>query len=201
MNEISDTLPPARATTQAAEGVPRLKWSLAEFERLGELGIFGESDRIELIGGELVPMSPKGNRHEVVRAAVLKWLIRNLNHDAVELFIEPGWRADDGTYVEPDFVVAAANASPTQVAPGDVLLVIEIAHTSLRYDRSIKAATYGALGIRDYWVVDAVTLATRVFRDPAPAGYTSAVDVAATGTISPLRLSALALRMAELGVE
>ena len=66
MNEIPRQ-PRMRPTTQAAEGVPRLRWTLAEFERLAELGIFTEEDRIELIEGELVPMSPKGNRHELVR--------------------------------------------------------------------------------------------------------------------------------------
>ena len=63
MNEIP-RVPKARPTTQVADGVPRLRWTFAEFERLAELGFFTEDDRIELIGGELVPMAPKGNRHE-----------------------------------------------------------------------------------------------------------------------------------------
>jgi hypothetical protein len=55
MNKLSRA-PKIRPTTQAAEGVPRLRWTLAEFERLTEFGILTEDDRIELIGGELVPM-------------------------------------------------------------------------------------------------------------------------------------------------
>jgi hypothetical protein len=77
MNELARQ-PKMRPTTQAAEGVPRLRWTLSEFERLTELGVFAEDDRIELIGGELVPLSPKGNRHENVRAAIHNWLRRNL---------------------------------------------------------------------------------------------------------------------------
>ena len=99
-----------RPTTQAAEGVPRLRWTLDEFERLGELGIFTEEDRIELIDGELVPMSPKGNRHEVVRTAILNWLRRNLP-DEFDLCVEPGWRAA-GSYCEPDFLVGPAGCNP-----------------------------------------------------------------------------------------
>ena len=65
-------------TTQAAEGLPRLRWTLADLERLTGLGVFTEDDRIELIGGELVPMSPKGNRHENVKALLSDWMYRRL---------------------------------------------------------------------------------------------------------------------------
>ena len=65
MSDIAE--PKTRPTTQAAEGVPRLRWTLPEFERLIELGIFTEDDRIDLIEGELVPIPAKGNRHELVR--------------------------------------------------------------------------------------------------------------------------------------
>ena len=77
MNELSPQ-PRVRPTTQAAEGVPRLRWTLAEFDRLAELGILTEDDRIELIGGELVPMSPKGNRHENVKTKLLQRADRKL---------------------------------------------------------------------------------------------------------------------------
>ena len=65
-------------TTQAADGVPRLAWSLEDLDRLTELGVFAEHDRIELIGGELVPMASEGNRHERVRDEVQDWLMRRL---------------------------------------------------------------------------------------------------------------------------
>src|SRR5688572_13895954 len=103
MNQLSRQ-PGTRATTQAAEGVPRLRWTLAEFERLTELGIFTEEDRIELVGGELVPMSPKGNRHELVRDDLTDLLIRQLPPE-VRLASEIGWRPDADTYLEPDMLV------------------------------------------------------------------------------------------------
>jgi hypothetical protein len=104
-----------RPTTQAAEGVPRFRWTLAEFERLGELGILAEEDRIELIEGELVPMSPKGNHHEVVRGAILNWLRRNLA-DEYDLHVEPGWRAA-GSHCELDLSGRQA-ATPHPCAAG-----------------------------------------------------------------------------------
>jgi Uma2 family endonuclease len=112
--------PKMRPTTQAAEGVPRFRWSLPEFERLGELGILTEEDRIELIEGELVPMSPKGNRHEVVRGAILNWLRRNLPNE-FDLCVEPGWRVAD-SYCEPDFLVRPVGCNPTSVPPHEIAL-------------------------------------------------------------------------------
>ncbi len=65
MNELATSAP--REPTRAAEGLPRWRWTVAELERLAESGVFKDQDRFELIGGEIVPMSPKGRRHEIVR--------------------------------------------------------------------------------------------------------------------------------------
>ncbi|MET0194908.1 MAG: Uma2 family endonuclease [Hyphomicrobiaceae bacterium] len=196
MNEHS---PKNRPTTQAAEGVPRLKWTLAEFERLTELGILTEDDRIELIGGELVPMSPKGNRHEIVRGAIHNWLRRNLP-DEVDYHTEPGWRVD-GNYCEPDFLIGRAGCNPTSISPKDVMLLIEVAHHSLKLDTTIKAGMYAALGVREHWVVNARTLATKVHRDPSGKGYGSIIDVKPNKALVPLLLPALALKLADLPVD
>ena len=199
MNEIQ-LRPRVRATTQAAEGVPRLRWTLAEFERLAELGIFTEEDRIELIGGELVPMSPKGNRHEIVRGALLNWLLRSLSAE-FDLHAEPGWRADGTEYVEPDFLIWPAGCNPTAVRPDVVGLVIEVALSSLRFDTTIKAGRYAALGVREYWVVNAQTLATRVFREPSASGYGNQRDLGPGETLDALFLPGFALRLSDLRVE
>src|SRR5690242_17885113 len=102
MNEIQRQ---SRPTTQAAEGVPRLRWTLVEFERLTELGIFSEVDRIELIEGELVPLSPKGSRHEIVRDELMNWMIGRLPSQTLRLSSEIGWRPGGDIYVEPDFLI------------------------------------------------------------------------------------------------
>ena len=199
MNEIPRQ-PRVRPTTQAAEGVPRLRWTVAEFERLAELGIFTEEDRIELIGGELVPMSPKGNRHEIVRAALHNWLRRNLP-DAIDYHAEPGWRADGVNYCEPDFLLGKKGFSPTSTRPGDIDLVIEVAYSSLRFDTTVKANTYAALGASEYWVVNARTLVTRVHRDPSASGYGSAVDVEPSQVLVPLLLPSVTLKLGDLKIE
>jgi Uma2 family endonuclease len=187
-----------RPTTQAADGIPRLRWTLAEFERLAETGIFTEEDRIELIEGELVPMSPKGNRHEVVRHAILNWLRRNLP-DEFDLCVEPGWRAD-GSYCEPDFLVGPSGCNPTSVPPRNVALLIEVADSSLKMDTTTKAGLYARAGVRDYWVVNAPTLSTRVYRGPSTKGYGSRVNVRAGKAVTALVIPSLPLRLADLAI-
>ena len=79
-----------------------------------------------------------------------------------------------------------------------MLLAVEIADSSLSYDRGRKAKLYAELGVRDYWVINAVTLETRIFRDPSPEGYVTMIDVAADATLTPLLLPALALSLRSL---
>lgn len=199
MNEIPRE-PKMRPTTQAAEGVPRLRWTLAEFERLAELGILTDEDRIELIGGELVPMSPKGNRHEIVRGALLNWLRRSLPAE-FDFHAEPGWRADGTEYVEPDFLVGPAGCNPTSVSPEVVTLVVEVAHTSLRFDTTIKAGRYASMGVREYWVINVQTLSTRVYRAPSAKGYGDTIEVPPNDPLVPLLIPSLAVKLAELGID
>jgi Uma2 family endonuclease len=197
MNELS-TAPRARPTTQAAEGVPRLRWTLAEFERLIEVGVFTEDDRIELIEGELVPMAAKGNRHEVVRGAILNWLRRALP-DEMDLHVEPGWRVAD-SYCEPDFLVGPAGCDPTSVHPRDVALLIEVADTSLKMDTTTKADFYARVGVRDYWVVNARSLATKVHRGPSARGYGSIATVRASKKLACLFVPSLTVRLQDLAI-
>lgn len=198
MNELAHP-PVQRPTTQAAEGLPRLRWTLAEFDRLSELGVFRDDDRIELIGGELVPMQSKGGRHELVKTKILNWMMRRLPHD-LELSVELGWRPGEDMYLEPDIVVYRAGPSPSHVPAGDALLVIEVADSSLLFDTGRKAGIYAALGVRDYWVVNTTTLVTRVYREPSSSGYGKSEDVSAADTVVPLLLPSLAVKLADLGL-
>src|SRR5262245_41241225 len=204
MNELARALqtgPRARPTTQVADGVPRMRWTLAEFERLIEVGILTEDDRVELIQGELVPMAPKGNRHELVRDEIMNWMIRRLP-ETLLLSSEIGWRPPEAdTYVEPDVLVCPRSFKGVTVPPAEVLLAIEVAHSSLKFDSTTKATLYAALGVRDYWVVDAQTLRTRLHREPSANGYASVVEVPPSETLVPLLAAPLAVRLGDLDLE
>ncbi len=184
-------------TTQAADGLPRYAWTLEQFDQLSDLGVFGEDDRIELIEGELVPMQSKGTRHERMKTKLLNWFGRRLP-ETLELAVKLGWRPRDGVYIEPDLLICEATASPALVPPNRVLLAIEVAGSSLAYDLGRKAQLYASLGVRDYWVIDAATLDTRVFRDPSPDGYVSQTTCTADLVLTPFLLPDLSLTLRSL---
>ena len=190
----------ARVTT-AAEGLPRRRFTVAEVEVMVSAGVMDEDERVELIGGELVPMSPKGNHHEVVKTALLRRWFRSAPED-VDLTPETTFRLSEDTYLEPDVVIYSRATGLKGLTGANVLLVVEIADSSLRYDMGRKAALYAAFGVRELWVVDAVTLAARAFRDPAADGYRDARDHAASDRLAPVFApAAFALRLDELELE
>ena len=157
-------------TTQAAEGLARRLWSVAEVEALVAAGILLEDERIELIGGEIVPMSPKGNRHELLKTAlILHWATR-LPPD-IRFTPETTFRLDVSSFLEPDFVFYRKSPGLVNLKPETALLVVEIADSSLGYDLGRKAKFYASFGIRELWVIDVVKLQTHVHRGVTAAGY------------------------------
>jgi Uma2 family endonuclease len=207
MNDLStsplSTSPRVRATTQAAEGWPRAKWTLAEFERLSELGFFGGIDgpreRIELIDGELVPMQSKGGRHEWVRIKLLNLIARRLR-PGMDVMSEPGWRPGGERYLEPEMIICRAEFQPRDVPPGDVLLLIEVSDSSLAFDAGPKAAIYSQLGVSEYWVIDANTLETRVHLGPGKPVYASVNLLKPDALLQPHRVDGLAFSLLDLGI-
>jgi Uma2 family endonuclease len=184
--------------TSAAEGLPRRRFTVAEVEAMVAAGVMDEDERVELIGGELVPMSPKGNHHEIVKTALLRRWFRAAPAE-IELTPETTFRLSEDTYLEPDVVVYPRTSGLRGLTGANVLLVVEIADSSLRYDTGRKAALYASFGIRELWVIDAVRLTTRMFRDPAADGYRSARDFGPADRLTPqIAPEAFALRLDEL---
>src|SRR6201986_5660609 len=100
--------------TSAAEGLPRRRFTVAEVEAMVAAGVMDEDKRVELIGGELVPMSPKGNHHEVIKTALLaRWY--RATPDAVLLTPEATFRLSEDTYLAPDVVVYPESLDPKDV--------------------------------------------------------------------------------------
>jgi len=200
---VPNTTAFGHGVTRAADGFPRLAWTLADFERLSALGFFGGIDgpreRIELVDGEIVPMSAKGARHEWVRGALVNVLARRLT-DEIDVFVEPGWRPGGDVYIEPDILFCRAGHPAATVPVPDVLLLVEIGDTSLSYDRTVKAAIYARLGIAEYWSVDAKSLATLVFTQPNRDGYGHSRDAPSSETLTPALAPMLALAIASLGI-
>ena len=188
----------AARVTRAAEGLPRRRFTVAEVEAMVAAGVMQEDERVELIGGELVPMSPKGNQHEIVKSALVDRWNRARPAD-VWLTSETTFRLSEDTYLEPDVVVYPRASGLKGLTGPSVLLVVEIANSSLRYDSGRKAALYASFGVRELWVIDAVRLTARVFADPSPEGYRSAQDFGANERLAPrFAPQEFALRLDEL---
>jgi Uma2 family endonuclease len=128
----------------------------------------------------------------------MDWMIRRLP-ETIRLSSEIGWRPPDAdTYVEPDLLICPRSLKGVTVPPAEVLLAIEVAHSSLRFDSTTKARLYAALGVREYWVIDAQTLTTRVHREPSANGYASVAEVPPSETLVPLLAAPLSLRLGAL---
>jgi Uma2 family endonuclease len=191
------TFPP---TTQAAEGLPRRRWSVAEIEAMVAKGILLEDERFELIGGEVVPMSPKGNRHELVKQALQQYWFPLTVGSAVSLITETTLYIADDAFFEPDFLFWPRSVALKDVSAASALLIVEVADTSLGYDLGMKARIYAQLGLRELWVIDANSLVTHVHRDLGASGYAQVAAVPSSARIQPVSAPALTVCLGDLGL-
>jgi Uma2 family endonuclease len=189
--------PPVTRTTTAADGLPRWRFTVDEIYRMTELGIFQEDDRVELIGGEIVPMQSKGGRHEVLKTALMLHWARRLPDDLL-FTTETTFRLSVDTFLEPDFVFYPKAGGWAGLAAETARLVVEIADTSLGYDLGRKAGLYAGFGIAELWVIDAVRLVTHVHRAPAPGGYAAVQAFSSDALLVPEQIPALAVTLADL---
>jgi Uma2 family endonuclease len=181
-----------------AEGSPRL-WTADELEHMVREGIVNEIERVELIGGEIVHMSAKGNRHELVRSELtLFWADRRGKR--YKFCDDTPLRLDKHNQPEPDILLFPASQNITQVTADSVLLVVEVSDGSLSYDLKIKAPPFAAYGVRDYWVIDPKTMTTYVHRKPGQTEYAEVSQVAAGDLLTPHLAPELAVRLADLGI-
>ena len=186
---------PFPATTQAAEGLPRRRWSVAEIEAMVAKGIILEDERFELIGGEVVPMSPKGNRHELVKAALQQFWFPRIVGTPISLITETTLYISADEFLEPDFLFWPRSTPLKDITAGSALLIVEVADTSLGYDLGVKAPIYARLGLPELWVVNAQTLVTVVHRQPGPAGYADIRDAGPSELLEPMHAPQLAVRL------
>lgn len=189
--------PDLARTTTAAEGLERRRWSVAEVEAMVRAGIIDESERIELIEGEVVPMGPKGIAHERLKIALNLYWARRLPEE-FHFAQETTFRMSADTFVEPDFVFWRTSDGLANLGPRTALLAVELADSSLGFDLGRKARLYAKFAVPVLWVIDAKRLVTHVFEEPGEDGYARTAKVTAKKTLSPAFAPDLAVRLAEL---
>jgi len=147
---------------------PIRRLSVAEYHKMGEIGIFGEDERIELIDGVIGEMSPKGTRHTTSVSNLTNLLPLLLEGEAL-IRVQDPILLDDNTEPEPDMAVVKSYEGAyveSHPRPDDVLFLIEVADTSLEYDREVKIPRYAAAGIPEVWIVNLVENLIEVYREP-----------------------------------
>jgi len=153
---------------------------------MGELGILGEGDRVELLHGVVVVMSPIGSRH----ASCVRRLIRVFATLSPEADLSPQCPVGfEDSEPEPDMALLVPREdcySERHPGPEDILLIAEVSDTSQLVDRKVKAPLYGTGGIREYWLVDLTEDLIEVYREPSQEGYRSMVKVSRGEALSPI---------------
>lgn len=153
--------------------VPRHRLTVKDYHRLGEAGILGEDDRVELLEGQLVDMSPIGPRHALAIDALAELLITAVARRA-SVRVQNPVVLDDESEPQPDLAVVQRpwRGYPEQhPPPDDVLLLIEVADSSLDTDKGAKLELYARAGIREFWIVDLTTDCVIVHRMPNGGRY------------------------------
>ncbi len=168
----------------------RRRFTVEDFYRMAAAGIFTEDDRVELVEGDIVDMMPIGPRHAFCVDALNARLSAQA-HDRYVVRVQGPLRLSRETEVLPDILLLrppAAQYATRHPEPPDVLLVVEVAETSLTYDRDVKGPLYARHGIPEYWLVDLEADRVWVHRRPGKEGY---AEVKALGPEADLTPEAL----------
>jgi Uma2 family endonuclease len=168
-----------------------------EYDRLVKLGLF-EDERIELLRGILVMMSPQGVEHSGITAWFAQRLIKILD-DAWDVRSHSPYAASDDSEPEPDVSVSRRGASML-MHPSTSVLLIEVSDSSIKKDRRVKAPIYAEANVPEYWIVDISTVELRVevHTEPTAEGYRRVEILRDGDTLRPTRLPAVAIPVLEI---
>lgn len=180
-------------------------WTRVEYERLIDLGAFRPGERLELVGGALLVREPQGGPHATAVG---------LAEDALRQVFGAGWTVraqspialDDDSEPEPDIaVVPGSRRDHSRAHPSHPVLIVEVAESSLEFDRHEKASLYARARIADYWIVNLLENVLEVYRDPVADPdssygwrYGSALTHRAGDLVTPLAAPATAVAAADL---
>ena len=173
-----------------------------DFHKMGEVGILGEDDRIELVDGELIDMAPIESLHAGTVMRLTSLFVQALAGRAILSPQNPVLLADQSE-PQPDIAVLRNRADfyrNSHPVPDDVLLLIEVADTSWSYDRDIKIPLYARHAIPEVWLVDPNARKVEVHRQPRREGYRELIRPENSESLALARLSDVSINLAELWI-
>ena len=178
----------------------RRRFTVAEYHRMAEAGILHEDDRVELLDGQIVEMTPIGNRHVACVNRVTD-LVSRLAGNLAMVSVQNPLVLPDRSEPQPDIVVLKRGshfAGAWLPSHEDTWLVVEVADTSLEHDRDVKIPLYAAAGISESWLVNLRADAIAVYREPGPDGYRSIRVLRRGDNIMPLRLPGVTFKVDDI---
>lgn len=178
----------------------RRRINVEQFQRMGEAGIFGPEERIELIEGELLTMAPIGTRHVFAVDTLSQLFYGSIPPARARISTQSPVVL--GTYSEPQpdlLLLRPRSDRYLQATPRaeDVLLLIEVADTTLRYDRGRKLPLYAREGVAEVWILDIQGRRLEVHRDLQAGRYVTSRTLTPEEPIAPLALPDIELRWGE----
>ncbi len=153
--------------------VARKRFTVEDYYRMSRVGIFSGDDRVELVDGEIVEMTPMGSRHAAAVVRADRLLSRVLGDDAC-VRVQLPLRLGDWSEPEPDVAVVRPRSdfyAERHPGPRDVYFLVEISDTSADFDRTTKRAIYASFGIPELWIVDLGSRKLERSSEPAGDGY------------------------------
>jgi Uma2 family endonuclease len=183
-----------------AVGLTRRRFTVADYYQMAEAGVFRPGERVELIEGEIVEMTPIGRRHAAVVDRSANGFSRRLGERTI-VRVQGPVRLDDGTEPQPDIALLRPKSDyydsgiPTAA---DVFLVVEVADSSVEYDRRVKTPLYARAGVPEVWLALIEADHVEVHREPGPTGYRVVRSVRRGESLSPGAFPELVLDVAAL---
>lgn len=175
-------------------------FTVEEFHRMADAGVFGEDDRLELLAGEIVEMTPIGARHAACVDRLARELQLQTTADVIVRVQSPIVPAA-GSEPQPDISVLRYRSDfyrDRHPGPHDVLLVIEVADRSMVIERGIKLPLYARVGIAEVWIVDLTASAVEVYRQPSADGYRETHRLSSGERLASASLPGFAVSIAAL---
>jgi Uma2 family endonuclease len=188
------------AVTTAAEGFPRRAFTVEDISRMIEAGVIHEDERFELVEGEIVMMAAKGVAHERIKSALTVAISRALPGH-LTIAVEATLRLSDTIMLEPDVAVfpkALFEKSTSFVHLDRGEVIIEVAASSLAYDKDLKARLYARHGVREFWVIDANSRSTWVHSGPSGDQWSSITQRGPQDSLTTPALPGFSLRLGEI---
>jgi Uma2 family endonuclease len=175
------------------------RFTVKEWNKLGEVGLFNEDDRVELLDGEIIIMSPIGSRHAGALANLTELFVEQSRR---RYLVWPGNPVEADNYSEPLPDISLVPRSPSlgkrhpQIK--EVFLIVEIADSSLTHDRGRKLQKYAKSGVREYWIVNLRQDVIEVYRSPKGGAYRDEAVFKPGDKVSPQAFPDVVLAVSEI---